>query len=83
MATTTRALDTPCSEDLLIRITEAVAASSGVDPLALPPLARVIDVEAVETLVAGDGFRRLTFTYHGHRVTVDGDGQVRVSRTDR
>ncbi|MFB6155608.1 MAG: HalOD1 output domain-containing protein [Haloferacaceae archaeon] len=83
MTTTARQLDAARSEDVVVRITEAVAASSGDDPLALPPLGNAVDVEAIEALVDDGSLRDLTFTYHGHRVTVDGDGRVRVSRTDR
>lgn len=70
---------------ITVRIVEGVAEREGVDPLALtPPLADVIDPEAVASLVSersGEGTRddvRLTFTYLGYEITVGGDG-VRVS----
>lgn len=67
--------------DLLITITEQIAAKKGVDPLDLPPLYTAIDVDALTTLVthrddASD--LEVQFSYAGYQVTVTGDGAVSV-----
>lgn len=80
---TAPSLESTCSDDLVNQITEAVAASSGADPLTLPPLEHAVDTGAIDALVDTDGFTDLTFTYHDHLVTIDGDGHVRVSPIDQ
>lgn len=73
---------TPC-EDLVL----AVADAKGVSPMALPPLNDVIDPDALDTIVNSfDGEEpsdrgRVTFTYSGYTVVVDGDGEVSVTES--
>lgn len=82
---TTEIVDEPRTEQIVVKIVEAVAEREGVDPLELSPtLFDVIDPEAVEELMidqttgrARDEIR-LEFTYYGYEVTVDG-GDVHVS----
>lgn len=57
----------------------AVAAESDIDPCSLPPLGDAIDTDALDSLFDGDSERTVpgqngasvTFSYAGHRVTVD------------
>lgn len=60
-------------------IITAIADAMQTDALDLPPLYDTIDTEAVAELVQGDGVSEVAFSYHGHVVAIDGDGQVRVS----
>lgn len=53
-------------------IVDAIAAVVDRDPEALPPLYGSIDPDALETLATA-GTVRVTFTYCGYEVTVDGD----------
>ena len=61
----------------------AVAASEGVDPLALEEtLQDVVDADALDALVAHSGSEwQLSFEFAGHEVTVDGEGAVAVDGT--
>jgi hypothetical protein len=70
------------TDDVILTITEKVASAAGTEFRAMPPLGRTVDPEAIEALVAGDGLWDLTFLYHDHLVTVEGDGNVRVSAAD-
>ncbi|HMB49198.1 HalOD1 output domain-containing protein [Natronoarchaeum rubrum] len=63
-------------------IIDAVAEAEGVEPAALdPPLAQVLDPDALETLVEDTTASELEirFTYRDHEVVVDGSGRVRIS----
>ncbi|WP_135828644.1 HalOD1 output domain-containing protein [Halorussus halobius] len=64
-------------------VVEAVAESMGVSPLELdPPLHRVVDPDALDDLFGPTGAAteptRVSFTYAGHEVTVQGRGDVEV-----
>lgn len=61
------------------RVLEAVAVTSGVDPLELPPLYDVVDPDKLDALVASMSDGEITFTYAGYEVTVDGGNGVEVS----
>lgn len=68
-------------------IVEAIADAEGVSPLDLePPLASVVDPDALEGLVEsmgrgpGDDPGRIQFVYCGYTVTVSGGGDVAVQR---
>ncbi|MFC6953957.1 HalOD1 output domain-containing protein [Halorubellus litoreus] len=64
------------------RVIEAAAARTDRDELDLPPLAEVVDPEALDT-IADDSSAVLTFPYAGMHVTVDETGAVTVDeRTD-
>lgn len=58
-------------------VVKAVSALEGRAPLDLPPLANVIDPDALDVLFAADGCDdpksggRLTFIFSGSRVTID------------
>ncbi|WP_135830284.1 HalOD1 output domain-containing protein [Halorussus halobius] len=87
--------DVSPSESLSEGVIAAVAAASDTDPLSLvradegdfEPLYSVIDPDALDAIFHGSdsGSRasdgRVTFTYHGHEVQVDGDGRITVART--
>jgi len=63
-------------------IIDAVAEAEGVEPTALdPPLAQVLDPDALETLLEDTTASELEirFTYRDHEVVVDGSGRVRIS----
>lgn len=66
-------------------VIEAVAESERIDPADLPPLSHVIDPEALNALFADrESTRgRVRFRYHGYEVTVDGRGQVTLTRSER
>lgn len=63
-------------------VVTAVAAREDADPCDLPPLERVVDTDALETLLTTSGgrsaVRRVTFTYCGYAVTVRSSGTVTV-----
>lgn len=64
-------------------VVDAVAEAEGVSPLELRPLARAIDSDALDALVASmdgrpDGSAGVEFAYGGYLVTVTGDGRVHV-----
>lgn len=62
-------------------VVEAVAATTGVDPLALePPLYDVVDPEALDTLLESGG-TAVSFEYDGHAVRVEETGRVYVDGT--
>ncbi|MFC5368449.1 HalOD1 output domain-containing protein [Salinirubrum litoreum] len=75
---------TPCEtdrvDDLLVRILHAVGEASDTDPLTLPPLENAIDTDALAALAESEGVWELTFSYHDHIVTVDGDGGVQLAQ---
>ncbi|GAA0681389.1 HalOD1 output domain-containing protein [Natronoarchaeum mannanilyticum] len=64
------------------RIVDAVAEAEDVEPAALnPPLAEVVDPDALETLLEEPTASELEirFTYRGHEVVVDESGRVQIS----
>lgn len=71
----------PVSENVV----SAVAATKGMDPMALDPLIDVIDPDALDTLYARNGLGRgrspdrIAFNYCGCEVVITGDGSVTVS----
>jgi hypothetical protein len=68
--------------DLSVRIANEVAAAKGVDPIDLDPLAAVVDLESLDTLVANSAASlRLEWCVDDLTVEVTPDGEVRVSRT--
>jgi hypothetical protein len=80
MEPTPHAPESPSPDDLVISIVEAVAETSDADPLTLPPLQRAVDTEALAALVESDGLWDLTFSYHDHVVTIDGDGHIEIAQ---
>jgi len=63
------------------QIVDAVADAEGVAPVTLdPPLAAVVDPDAVEALIQGSTTSDLEirFTYRDHDVVVDDSGRVQV-----
>lgn len=69
------------SDDIAVstRIVFAVAAAEGVDPLSLPPLAKEIDVDALERLSTAQTPLRVSFSAWGYRIIVR-DGDVSISK---
>lgn len=67
------------SNSVVVDIVETVAEATGRDPRSLhPPLNDVVDPDALEQLIDGDGLTRVSFEYSGRTVVVDGDGRVTV-----
>ncbi|AHG04822.1 chemotaxis protein CheY [Halobacterium sp. DL1] len=71
------------AESTSMAVVRAVAAREDVDPVELaPPLADVVDTDAVDALFASQSgpasgeVDSLTLTYRGYAITVDGSGQV-------
>lgn len=67
----------------VVAIVTAVAEKEGTDPTELtPPLTEVLDMEALDRLLDSAGSRQqmtVQFSYRGHTVAVDADGQVEVT----
>lgn len=60
-------------------VISAVAEAKGLDPLEVgPPLAEVIDPDALDSLFRG-GVGTVTFEYAGYEVTVDDEGDVSLT----
>ncbi|PSP86151.1 hypothetical protein BRC83_01855 [Halobacteriales archaeon QS_1_68_17] len=64
-------------------VVNAVSRASGTDPMALPPLYRAVDPDALDGLVAADDRSadhdlRVTFRFAGYAVTVTGTGVVEL-----
>ncbi|MCU4741605.1 HalOD1 output domain-containing protein [Natronoglomus mannanivorans] len=77
------------ADSVSLDVVRAVAATTGTDPEALPPLYEWIDPDALEAIFApsqADDRREGTieFTYDGHLVTVsfDDDRTITVDETD-
>lgn len=66
------------SDSLSMRVVEAVAESTGVEPTQLqPPLYDVINPEALDSLFRnGDG--SVTFSYCGRTVTVTNQAEITI-----
>ena len=65
-------------------VISAVAEASGTDPFDLPPLATVIDPEALNALFTSrsdSSVRRIQFEYTGYEIIVRGDGAVYIQHT--
>jgi CBS domain-containing protein len=68
-------------ENPIPQIVDAVAEAEGVEPVTLdPPLAEVVDPDAVKRLVGNSTASDLEvrFAYRGHDVVVDESGRVQV-----
>ncbi len=68
-------------ENPIPKIVNAVAEEEGVEPVTLdPPLAEVVDPDAVERVVEDSTASDLEvrFAYRGHDVVVDDSGRVQV-----
>lgn len=60
-----------------VAVLEAVAAEEGCEPTDLDvPLYEHVDPEALDALVSSPIEGHVSFTYHGYRLTVDGEGTV-------
>lgn len=72
-------------ESIASRIVSAVARAEDVEPVAIrPPLAEVVDPDALERLVDGSsGLVRVTFDYCGWTVEIRADGSVDLSASPR
>lgn len=69
---------TSSDESVTEAVVAAVAEAEGADPTDLDPLFGVIDPDALEALVAPGIDGHVAFDYHGHRVVVEGTGDVRL-----
>ncbi|WP_247003280.1 HalOD1 output domain-containing protein [Halosolutus gelatinilyticus] len=67
------------TDQVSVRVIEAVADASGTDALDLhPPLYSAIDPTALDRLCTGKESVSVRFEYLGHTVTVSGEGTVAV-----
>lgn len=67
------------TEHVIVEIAEEIAAATGTAPHDLDtPLYEVVDTDSLEELAASDALVRVSFSYEGHVVEVDGDGTVSV-----
>lgn len=71
------------AESLTTAIVDAVAETTGRDPMEMPPLQEYLDVDALEELVTGrsndaPGTVQVTFTYGEVSVRADSTGTVEV-----
>ena len=70
-------------ESVVSSVVVSVAAVSGAEPTALPPLQGTLDTDALEAVVgsarAADTRLTVTFGYAGYRISVDSDGAIRIS----
>jgi hypothetical protein len=79
-----RSSDWRTTGELCLAVVEGVAAVTGREPTALPPLYPALDVDALETLLRGARGTevRVTFCYAGCAVAVSSDGDLAVEATD-
>jgi len=74
-------VSTELSPSLGVAIPRAVAEATGREPTDGPPLQKYVDIDALDRLIASNSSEiEVEFTYDGVRVTVEGDGTVRVNR---
>lgn len=68
--------------DISTSIVYSVASSTGSSPLDLPPLSETIDPEVISKFTdsVSDEFATLTFSYCGHKVIIQGTGEVVVNK---
>ncbi|MDS0280657.1 HalOD1 output domain-containing protein [Haloarcula onubensis] len=57
-------------ESPTLAVVRAIAAVENEEPMSLRPLGDVIDSEALDAVVDGEGATDVEFTYAGHRVVV-------------
>lgn len=69
-------------DDVIEEIVTQLADANDVPPLDLEPLGRSIDGDALERLLDGDAVTRIAFEHAGCSVSVDGTGEVYVTRRD-
>lgn len=72
------------SQPFVSRLIEEIAVREEVDPMTLsPPLNSAIDVDSLETLVCGGNGNglRVTFSYLGHQVTIEGGDEIQIEVT--
>lgn len=64
-------------------LVRAIAAIEGVDPITLEPLCETVDVDALDaTIRSMDADFELTFSYHGYRTTIRGEGSIELWAID-
>ncbi|PSQ15269.1 hypothetical protein BRD00_14940 [Halobacteriales archaeon QS_8_69_26] len=65
------------TDDASTTVVLALASVTGEDPLDMPPLHLAVDADVLDAHVDGhDRDATMAFEFHGHRVTVRGDGRV-------
>lgn len=68
-----------------LAVVEAVAAVEGTDPVALEPIGKTVDVDALDALVTSlgdDGAGRISLSYHGYRVFVGAGRHIELEPID-
>lgn len=69
------------AQHVTVAVVEHVATREDVDPLDLPPLNDVIDPDALTALFEDpeSAAHRVTFSYNGYEIVVEGPEQVQVT----
>ena len=77
--------DLGSGESVTTSVIVSVAAVSGAEPTALPPLQRTVDTDALEAVVGSaheaETDLSVSFGYAGYRVSVETDGSIRICET--
>ena len=60
------------------QVIQAVATTTGTDPLELPPLYETVDPDALDALVEDMTTGTISFTYTGRDILVHSDGTVTI-----
>ena len=72
-------INAPNPEDKpLIAALESIADSEDVDILSLPPLGKVVDPDAIITLLDGEAKVVIEFEYEGYLVSLDSRGETSI-----
>lgn len=75
--------DADCSWNVSTTIVYAISSMSGDEPTAMLPLNGAVDPDVLESHVRGrDRGARLSFEFHGYRVTVRDDGRITFTPLD-
>lgn len=72
------ALQRETDRNYVFSVLQRVATERGVDPIELPPLAGVVDPDALDRLLRSSEAASITFSYCGYDVTVTSDGRVSI-----
>jgi len=71
------------NESITQDVVREVAARADVQPDELPPLYDFIDPDALNRVInSTDADLQLSFVFAGYRVTIEGDGSIRVQQDD-
>lgn len=79
MSKSERASSQSLPQSVSMRVVQRIAETEGVASADLDPLYEAVDPDALEALVASaDPDLSIRLTVYGHRIEIDGTGEVRV-----